>query len=399
MSVTPKAAGTAKAVTAPKRSGKKRHLLHAAIMLAIPVGLILGGGYVWLTSGRYESTENAYLQQPKLQISSEASGRLVDVNIINNQKVKAGDILFKVEARPYRIKLAQTDAALALARIKVVQLRAAYSQAKARQRAAVTELSYLKTRLYRQRDLARRGISSTAALDKAKRDLHKARQAKIAAGQAVISVLAALGGNPAIATDRHPGVLVARAARAQAAYNLGQTRVSAPANGVISQVASFKVGRYVVAGTPLFVLVETGNSWVEANFKETQIEHMVPGQTATVTFDTFPGHPVAATVESIGAGTGAEFSLLPAQNATGNWVKVTQRIPVRLRLNIVDGNILLAAGQRTGQRRTGQLRTGQLRTGQLRTGQLRTGMSATVSVDTGFHRTLSGLLNLVLQLE
>ncbi|MEO5757246.1 MAG: HlyD family secretion protein, partial [Mesorhizobium sp.] len=133
----------------------------------------------------------------------------------------------------------------------------------------------------------------------------------------------------------------------KAAYDLAQTSVRAPADGVISQASSFKVGQYVGAGTPLFSLVETGDTWIDANFKETQLTHMKPGQKAEIVVDTYPGRTFEATVKAIGAGTGAEFSLLPAQNATGNWVKVTQRIPVRLELTDVDAKMALRTGMST----------------------------------------------------
>lgn len=188
-------------------------------------------------------------------------------------------------------------------------------------------------------------------------DLDKAKEQHSAAVQGIASAKAALGGNPDIATDQHPTVLSAQAARDKAAYNLAQTTVRAPADGTVSQAASFKVGQFVGVGTPLFSLVETGDTWVEANFKETQLTNMKPGQKAEIVLDTYPDRTFHGTVQAIGAGTGAEFSLLPAQNATGNWVKVTQRIPVRVKVETADADIAL-----------------------------RTGMSATVSIDTGVSR-------------
>ncbi|RUM95493.1 HlyD family secretion protein [Pseudaminobacter arsenicus] len=342
---------------------RKRRLGRVALMVAVPLALVVGGGYFWVTGGRYQETENANLRQAKVSIASEAAGRIVAVDVADNARVKAGDVLFSVDPEPYRIALAQADAALAAARLNVEQLRAAYSQALAQERVAVSQIDYVKAQFERSTELADRGISAKASLDEARRDLAKAEDEHAAAVQGVASALAALGGDPEIQTDKHPSVLAALATRDKAAYELARTTVHAPADGVVSQASSFKIGQFVGAGTPLFSLVETGDTWVEANFKETQLTHMKPGQEAEITLDTYPGRPLKATVEAIGAGTGAEFSLLPAQNATGNWVKVTQRIPVRLK---IDTEALPLA--------------------------LSTGMSATVSVDTGVSRGLSGLL-------
>lgn len=344
---------------AAKKRGRRRYML----MAAVPLALILGGGYVWVTGGRYQETENANLRQARATISAEASGRVTALNIHDNQMVNAGDVLFTVDPAPYKIALAQADAALAGARLNVEQLRAAYGQAVANQQSAQGEVTYLQQDLDRQTALSGKGVSTQSALDTARRNLDKAKDAERAAEQAVVGAQAALGGNVNVATNDHPSVLAAQAARDKAAYDLEQTAVRAPADGMIAQASSFKVGQFVATGSPLFTLVETKDSWVEANFKETQLTHMKPGQTAEVVLDTFPGHPFEATVQSIGAGTGAEFSLLPAQNATGNWVKVTQRIPVRLKVTDPDAQMML-----------------------------RTGMSATVNVDTGVARGWGSLV-------
>jgi membrane fusion protein (multidrug efflux system) len=271
-------------------------------------------------------------------------------------------VLFRIDPEPYRIALSQAEASLAAARLGVEQLRAAYNQAVAQERMAADEVAYLKTQLDRQTELAAKGINTKSELDQAQHDLAKAEDEHQSALQGIASARAAIGGDPDIETDKHPSVLAAMAARDQAAWNLAQTTVHAPADGVISQSSAFKTGQYVTAGTPLFSLVETGDTWVEANFKETQLTHMEVGQESEVIVDAYPDHPFHAVVGSIGAGTGAEFSLLPAQNATGNWVKVTQRIPVRLKVE--DPDLKLA---------------------------LRTGMSATVSVDTGKSRGFASL--------
>ena len=350
------------AAPAPAQPKRSRRTLS---MLAVPLALAAGGSYVWLTGGRYQETENANLRQAKVMVSAEAAGRIVEVDVADNAAVSAGDKLFVVDPEPYRIALSQADASLAAARLNVEQLRAAYGQAVAQERMAASEVTYLKSQYDRAADLARKGISAQSSLDEAQRDLERAEEQHRAALQGIESARAALGGDPDIETDRHPSVLAAQSTRDKAAFDLAQTTVRAPADGVISQASSFKVGQYVTAGSPLFSLVETGDTWVEANFKETQLTNMKPGQTAEVTLDTYPDMPFHATVESIGAGTGAEFSLLPAQNATGNWVKVTQRIPVRLKLDPEHKDV-----------------------------PVRTGMSASVEVDTKVQHSLAGLFGI-----
>ena len=340
----------------------KRRRGRFALMLALPMALVVGGSYVWVTGGRYQDTENANLRQARVTVASEIPGRIVTVNVADNAAVKAGDVLFAVDPEPYRIALSQADAALEAARLNVEQLRAAYSQAVAQERVAAGEVEYLKSEYDRSTELAGKGISAKSSLDEARRDWQRAEEQHAAAVEGVTSARAALGGDPDIATDTHPTVLAALAAREKAAYSLGQTTVRAPADGVVSQAASFKTGQFVGAGTALFSLVETGDAWIEANFKETQLTHLKPGQKAEVVLDTYPDRAFKATVEAIGAGTGAEFSLLPAQNATGNSVKVTQRIPVRLKLD--DADLAMA---------------------------LRTGMSAEVTVDTGVPRGIGAL--------
>lgn len=355
------------ALTEPAASPRrKRRWTRTLLMAIVPLALIAGGSYVWVTGGRFQETENANLRQARVTIASEAPGRIVETKIADNMPVKAGDTLFVVDPEPYRIALSQADAALAGARLNVEQLRAAYSQAQAQEKIAAGEVDYFQSELDRQTALSKKGVSTQATLDSARRDLVKAQDELAAARQAVIGAKAALGGDPSIQTDKHPAVLSALAARDKAAYDLEQTTVRAPADGVIYQASSFRPGQLVAAGTPLFTLVETNESWVDANFKETQLANLKVGQSAEVTFDMFPDRSLHAVVDSIGAGTGAEFSLLPAQNATGNWVKVTQRIPVRLKVKSTDADLLL-----------------------------RSGMSATVEVDTGVERGFGGLEKLV----
>ncbi|WP_444453279.1 HlyD family secretion protein [Rhodobacter capsulatus] len=343
---------------APKKSPKK------LLMAALPVALIAVGGWVWLDSGRYESTENAAVQQARISVASDISGRVTEVFVKDNDVVKAGQPLFRVDPAPYQIALAQADAALAQARLQVDQLRAAYNLALAQEKVAQDTADYLASELKRQQAITGRGAGTESALDAARHDASSAEESLAAAKQSVAAALAALGGDPKVETDAHPTVQAALTARDKAAYNLGLTEVKAPADGVIYKADSFKPGQFVAAGASLFSLVETGDTWIEANFKETQIGKMAPGQKATIEFDTFPGEEFEATVAAVGAGTGAEFSLLPAQNATGNWVKVTQRVPVMLRL---------APGSEAPA--------------------LRTGLSAAVTVDTKAATNLDALVS------
>lgn len=348
---------------APK---KRRRGLRPLLMIAVPAALLVGGGYVWVTGGRYEETENANLRQARISVTAEVSGRVTEAEVSENEHVKAGDVLFEIDPEPYRIALAQADAALAAARLEVAQLRAGYQKSLAEAEVAGDEVDYLQSELQRQESLTDKGIGTKSALDSARHDLAKAKEQFAVAQQGIASAKAALAGNPDIETDEHPAVMAALATRENAQWKLGLTRVVAPGDGVIAQASSFKEGQMVSPGTPLFTLVETGDSWIEANFKETQLTHMKPGQKAEIWIDAYPDHALEATIDSIGAGTGAEFSLLPAQNATGNWVKVTQRIPVRLRLE-ADEDLA---------------------------GALRTGMSATVEVDTGKARGLPDFASL-----
>ncbi len=211
-------------------------------MLALPLLLAAGGGYVWVTGGRYQETDNANLQQAVVTIAAQIAGRVVETNVVDNGMVKAGDILFVVDPQPSKIALEQADAALAAARIAVEQLRANYSQAIAQQHMAANEVTYMQAEYDRQKDLSAKGISSRALLDEAQRNIAKAQDQEQAAQEAVTGALAALGGKADIETDSHPSVLAAQAARDKAAYDLAQTTVRAPADGMISQAASFKLG-------------------------------------------------------------------------------------------------------------------------------------------------------------
>lgn len=347
--VKPNDVASATATVAPP---KKRNGRRLAIMLSVPVVLALGAGYFVLTGGRYVETDNAYVQQSKVSLSSDVAGRIIDVAVNENQVVKKGDTLFSLDPEPYRIALEQAEAALASARVNVEQLRVGLAIAKAKLQSAETTLAIRQKEWERQSNLNTQGVSAESALDDADLAL-KTAQANVALEQQdVANATAALGGNPAIKTEDHPAVRAAQAARDNAARNLDKTKVVSPADGIISQVGSLNAGQFIATGTTIATLVETGATWVEANFKETQLSAIAAGMPAEVTVDAFPGLKLKGHIDAIGAGTGAEFALIPAQNATGNWVKVVQRVPVHVTLDETTDK------------------------------PLRTGMSAVISVDT-----------------
>lgn len=336
------------------------------LMAALPIVLVGVGVWLWLDTGRYEETDNATVEQARITVASDISGRVTEVFAKDNALVKAGDPLFRVDPQPYELALSQADVALAQARLGVEQLRAAYRVALAQEKVAQDSADYLAAELKRQQAITGRGAGTQSDLDAAAHSASSAQETLAAAKQGVEAAVAALGGNPDIATKDHPAVQAAQVARDKAAYTLTLTTVNAPADGIVYKASSFKPGQFVTAGASLFSLVETGDTWIEANFKETQIGNMEPGQQAKVSFDTFPGKDYVAIVEAVGAGTGAEFSILPAQNATGNWVKVTQRVPVKLRLE-------------PGTELSG----------------LRAGLSAAVTVDTKAETRLDALISQV----
>ncbi|MBL9061832.1 HlyD family secretion protein [Tabrizicola sp.] len=323
---------------------KARPLRKALLMLSVPALLVAGVGGWWLTGAAQESTENAYLHQARISVAPTVAGRVVAVNVHELQPVKAGDLLFQVDPQPYELAVAQAQAAVNAARLQVEQLKAALAQAEAQAALAADDATYQADELARQQALSGKGVTSTSALDETRHASQQAREKAEVAKLTADAARAALGGDPAAATDDHPAVRAAMAELDRANYNLSVTRVTAPADGVIYQAASFHEGVMLAAGQPVFALVETGEAWVDANFKETQLADLAPGQKAEVEFDAAPGRTFTGTVEAIGAGTGAEFSLLPAQNATGNWVKVTQRVPVRIKLDDPAGAAALASG-------------------------------------------------------
>jgi membrane fusion protein, multidrug efflux system len=307
----------------------RRHAPHwrLPLLLAGPILVLLIAAYLYLTAGATVSTDDSYVQADNVTVSADVPGRVVAVAVHDNQLVHAGDVLFRLDDRPYRIAVLRAQAELASARLKV--------------REALDNLAYRQREFDRQQRLFASRVTSQASLDEARNALDVARQQ--AAGLTPPSA-----GDPAADIDaeieHHPLVLQAKAALDQAELDLSHTVITAPLDGVVTRVATLPVGEYLNTATPAFALVATGRVWVEANFKETDLTHVLPGDAATVDVDTYPDKTFKGHVESIGPGTGSEFSVLPAQNATGNWVKVVQRIPVRIVIDNSDADHPLRAG-------------------------------------------------------
>jgi membrane fusion protein (multidrug efflux system) len=311
---------------------KRRGWSPIALMVSVPLLVALGGGYLWLTSGRYISTDNAYVRQDMVSISPDVTGRIVAVNVGENQRVKAGDILFEIDPEPYRIALEQADAALATARVQVATLATDSGGAAADISSAQADISLAQATYDRQASLMKRGFTTRASFDAAAHEVAAAK-ARLGTAQASAAKARTQIGSGTAGSGVPAAIQAAMAERDKAALALARTVVRAPKAGIISQTNRLQIGTITPSGVPALSLVVSQAAWVEANFKETDLNHMAVGQPAEIGFDAYSGLKLCGHIASIGAATGSATSVLPAQNATGNWVKVTQRIPVRVAID------------------------------------------------------------------
>ena len=315
-------------VEAPEARSTGRRL-RWPLMIIAPVAVIAAAAYVYLTGGRYQSTDDAYINASRVAISSNVAGRVIELDVRENQAVKAGQVLFRLDQRDFQAAVESARAELARARLQVRSTQATYDPRAADLTAARAELAYREKELARQRQLTASGVGSQRELDQRADDVTAARSRVRAAEAAVSQALATIGGPPTGPVDANPAVQAAQAALDRAMLNLSYTTVKAPQDGRVTRVEQLQVGTYVTAAQPLFFLVAP-RMWIDANFKENQLSYMRVGQHGTAKVDAFPGRKFPVHVESLSPGTGAAFALLPPENATGNWVKVTQRLPVRI---------------------------------------------------------------------
>ena len=343
--------------TQPVKPRKRGNRL---LWIAGPLLVAVVAGAIYINAGRYAETDNAYVQADQVTISPQVGGRVVEVGVRENQVVKKGDLLFRIDPEPLELGVRQMEAQIAAASDYLNASRDTYRSAGADLRASDASLATQGAQLQRVQELRTKGLVAQKALDDAVNDVAAARGKRDSDAAALAKAKTMLGGAVDTPLEKLSGYKVAAAQLAKARLDLEHAEVRAPVDGTIGKM-HLQVGDYLAVGQAAMPLVATG-IWVEGNFKETDLTHVRVGQPATVEVDTYPGQKWKARVASISPASGAQFSVLPAQNATGNWVKIVQRIPVRLSIDSEGhGDAILRAG-----------------------------MSANIAIDTGRENTVLG---------
>jgi membrane fusion protein, multidrug efflux system len=360
----PQPPATPPAVQTPIVVKPKRRISRFVTLVVIPLAALALGFSWWLSSGRYVSTDNAYVGADKSLITPQVTGAIVAVHVVEGQKVKVGDPLFDIDPKPYEIALALAKGKLEAAKVEFANLGSAYSSNVDQIKMGEDAVRVRQADFDRKNDLAISRSGTAADRDTSMANLIQAKQILEFVKWQQATVKVKLSGGPNTTIDQFPDYMQAQAAVDDAERNLGNTKVLAPIDGVATQVPEIELGRVAAAGQPVFAVVANTGLWVDANPKESDLTYVHVGLPAKVSVDTFPDREWKGTICSIAPGTGAQFAILPPQNASGNWVKVVQRVPLRFCFDPKED-----------------------------TAGLRAGMSAYVTVDTGRVRTLAGTLD------
>ncbi|RYE78691.1 MAG: HlyD family secretion protein [Hyphomicrobiales bacterium] len=340
----------------------RRNRTRRLLFVLLPIAFVVGG-YYYVTGGQVMSTDNAYVQADILGISTDVAGIVGEIDVRDNQPVKAGDVLFRLDDRQFRFALERADAQIGVVGNDLAALKASYKGMQSQIEQAHSDIAFYETGFKRQQDLATKSVASQATFDQARHDLDSARLKLAQLESQLAGIAANLNGKPDAPAEDHPRYKDAVAARAEAQRQLDHTTVRAPMDGIVTNVPSLQKGQYLEAATNAFSLVSTDHVWVQANPKETELTWVKPGQEAEVYVDTYPGAVWKGTIDSISPASAASFSLLPAQNTSGNWVKVVQRIAMRVKIETPPDQP-----------------------------RLRAGMSVTLDIDTGHARGLPGFV-------
>jgi len=345
-----------RAAAPPKKTPRER--LRRPLLIVFPVLLAVAGAAYYLAEEPYVSTDDAFVRAAKESVNARVGGQVVEIAVKDNQRVQRGALLFQIDPEPYQIAVDQAEARLASARLQIEALKATYRQQQADLESAKDSADYDQREYARKKALVTPGWTPREVFDRTETDLKVARHHIGSIEQQIANTVANLNGDPNIEVDRHPSVRAAKAQLDNARLNLSYTVVSAPDDGVVARVDDLQVGDFVNPGAAMFSLLSSERIWVEANFRETGLTHMRPGQEAVIDVDAYPDGAFKAHVVSMSPGAGSDFSVLPPENATGNWVKVVQRLPVRLEFDQLDpkrplfSGISVTARVDTGYRRT-----------------------------------------------